>query len=242
MRIVVSLPPMLLITSLKPPIQNEVIPDHQFTIRPEPACHTVGRRRQRNYCRDARGRNGGERRKPSFARGSTRRPRASQCAGGSGRANGGRGMIRPLRQRHCGMVIVLGVVLPIAFTVGIAARKPVPDMISLPKELVTSRQKFAATEWERADLFTKTPIQVRLLRESAGAGHFAVEFSAAKDFVKPDLIVYWVTGNPNSHDALPDNAGLLGAFNPSSALPLPREAGSASGVLVLYSLADHVIV
>jgi len=151
-------------------------------------------------------------------------------------------MIRPLRERHRRMVIVLGVFLPVAFAVGIAARKPVPGMTSLPKELATSSQKFAVTEWERADLFTKSPIQVRLLRENAGAGHFAVEFSAAKDFVKPDLIVYWVAVGTRITNTIPDHAFLLGSFNSSAALPLPLEAGSASGVLVLYSLADHVIV
>ena len=151
-------------------------------------------------------------------------------------------MIRPLRQRHRRMVIVLGVFLPVAFAVGIAARKPVPGMTSLPKELVASRQKFAATEWERADLFTKTRIQVRLLRESAGAGHFAVEFSAAKDFVKPDLIVYWVAGSPNTTDTLPDSARLLGAFNSSVALSLPPDAASGGGALILYSLADQEVV
>ncbi len=151
-------------------------------------------------------------------------------------------MIRPLRQRHRRMLIVLGVFLPVAFAIGIAARKPVPDMTSLPKELVTSRQKFAATEWERADLFTKAPIQVRLLRESAGAGHFAVEFSAAKDFVKPDLIVYWVTGSQNITEKLPENARLLGTFNSSVALSLSPDAAPGSGVLVLYSLADQEIV
>ncbi len=151
-------------------------------------------------------------------------------------------MICPLRQRHRRMVTALGVFLPVAFAVGIAARKPVPDMISLPKELVTSRQKFAVIEWERADLFTKTPMQVRLLRERAGTGRFAVEFSTAKDFVKPDLIVYWVAGSPNLTDKLPDNARLLGAFNSSLALPLSPDIASGSGVLVLYSLADQEIV
>ena len=151
-------------------------------------------------------------------------------------------MIRPLRQGHRRMVIVLGVFLPIAFVIGIAARKPVPSMTSLPKELVTSSQTFAVTEWERADLFTKTPIQVRLLRESAGAGHFAVEFSAAKDFVKPDLIVYWVTGSQTITEKLPENARLLGTFNASVALSLSPDAAQGSGVLVLYSLADQEIV
>lgn len=151
-------------------------------------------------------------------------------------------MIRPLRQRHRRMVIVLGVFLPVAFAVGIAARKPVPGMTSLPKELVASPQKFTVTEWERADLFTKTPILVRLLRESAGAGRFAVEFSSAKDFVRPDLIVYWVAGSPNVTDTLPDNARLLGVFNSSVALSLPTDTASGSGVLVFYSLADQEVV
>ena len=151
-------------------------------------------------------------------------------------------MIRPLRQRHRRTVIVLGVFLPIAFVIGIAARKSVPGMTSLPKEFVASPQQFAVTEWERADLFTKTPIQVRLLRESAGAGRFAVTFCAARDFVKPDLIVYWVAGSPNNTDRLPDNARLLGAFNSSVALSLWLDAQPGSGVLMLYSLADQEVV
>ncbi len=151
-------------------------------------------------------------------------------------------MIRPLRQRHRHMVFVLGIFLPVAFAVGIAARKPVPDMTSLPKELVAPSQQFAATEWERADLFSKTPIQVRLLRASADAGRFAVKLSAAKDFVKPDLIVYWVADSPNITDTLPDNAQLLGVFNPAAPLLLPTDAASGEGVLVLYSLADQEVI
>ena len=151
-------------------------------------------------------------------------------------------MIRPLRQRHRRTVIVLGVFLPIAFVIGIAAPKSVPGMTSLPKELVASTQEFAVTEWERADLFTKTSIQLRMLRQSAAGGHFAVGFSAAKDFVKPDLIVYWVAANPNITDTLPDNARLLGVFNSSVALSLPSDAAMGSGVLMLYSLADQEVV
>jgi len=151
-------------------------------------------------------------------------------------------MIYSLRLRHRRMVIVLGVILPAAFAVGIAARKPVPSIEQLPTGLVASPQNFAATEWERSDLFVITPTQVRLLRESVGAGRFAVEFSAAKDFVKPDLIVYWVAGNPNITDTLPDRARLLGAFSSSVALPLSPDAGAGSGVLILYSLADQEVV
>ena len=151
-------------------------------------------------------------------------------------------MIRPLRQRHRYTMIALGVFLPIAFALGIAARKPVPSMNLLPAILVALPQKFAATEWERADLFVKSPIRVRLLREESSLGRFAVEFSASNDFVKPDLMVYWVAGDSNITDALPDTAQLLGAFNISSALILPADFKTKNGRLVLYSLADHEVV
>src|SRR5277367_5008874 len=123
-----------------------------------------------------------------------------------------RAMIRPLRQRHRRMVIVLGVFLPVAFAVGIAARKPAPTVNELPAVLAVTPQKFAATVWNRVSLFAKTPVEVHLLREENNSGRFAVGFSAAKNFVKPDLIVYWTAGNPDITDTLPDNAVLLGSF------------------------------
>jgi len=150
-------------------------------------------------------------------------------------------MILALRQRHRRVFAVLGIALPVAFIVGVAARKPVPSVGVLPSELANVTGKFSSRVWERADLFAKTSIQVRLLREQAGGGRFAVSFSAAKDFVKPDLLVYWVAGNPTVSDKLPENAALLGAFG-SSAVALPTEAAIAEGVLVLFSLADQEIV
>jgi len=151
-------------------------------------------------------------------------------------------MIRPLRQRHRHIVMVLGVFLPIVFAAGITARKSVPTMITLPKELFSSPQAFANTEWERTDLFANPPMQVRLLRERASAGRFAVEFFAAKNFVKPDLLVYWVAGNTNITNRLPDDALLLGVFDSSAALQLPSNITADSGVLVHYSLADQMVI
>jgi hypothetical protein len=151
-------------------------------------------------------------------------------------------MIRPLRQRHRRMVIALGILLPIAFGLGIAGRKAVPSMDSLPANLVATPQKFEATEWERADLFVKSPIKVRLLREQSNSGRAAVEFSAPTEFVKPDLMVYWVAGDPKLSDTLPDAAQLLGAFSSSSALALPENLTMQNGALLLYSLADNEIV
>lgn len=150
-------------------------------------------------------------------------------------------MIHPLRQRHRRIVLVLGIFLPIAFVAGVAARKPPPTVAELPAALTATSQQFDAVEWKRADLFAKTPIQVYLLREQKSSGRFGIEFSAAKDFVKPDLIVYWVAGNPNITDALPDSAILAGSFS-STTLPLPDGAAKSSGEFVLFSLADNQVV
>ena len=150
-------------------------------------------------------------------------------------------MIRSLRQRHRRLAVALGIFLPVAFAVGIAARKPVPAVAELPAALVATPQKFEAVVWERADLFAKTPVRVRLVREQTGAGRFAIALAAAKDFARPDLIVCWTAGNPNLTDALPDKAILLGPFG-SGALPLPDETATSNGALVLYSLANGEIV
>ncbi len=114
-------------------------------------------------------------------------------------------------------------------------------MASLPIESPTFSRASAATVWERADLFSKETIHVRLLRASDNSRRFALELSAVKEFVKPDLIVYWISGNPEITGKLPDNALLLGAFS-ASALSLPATAASESGALVLYSLANNEIV
>lgn len=150
-------------------------------------------------------------------------------------------MIRPLRKRHRRIVVALGIFLPVAFAVGIAVRKPLPEVKSLPNEISPAINSFAAEVWSRADLFPKSPVQLRLLREQSGTGKFAVALSAAEDFVKPDLLVYWLDGNPNVTNALPDNAILLGAFN-APQLPLPAAAEKTNGLLALYSLADNTIV
>ena len=153
-------------------------------------------------------------------------------------------MIRPLRQRHRRMVIALGVFLPIAFVVGISARRPVPTGQSLSATLAGEPQHFENVVWDRGDLWPQQAIRTRVLSNKTGGKRFAVELSAVNDIVKPDLIVYWVPGNPKIEDTLPGNATLLGAFVQSkpTALPLPGESAARSGVLVLYSLADHEVI
>jgi hypothetical protein len=147
-------------------------------------------------------------------------------------------MIRPLRIRHRRIFTVLGVLLPVAFGLGIAARKPVPQMSALPTELHTATPQFDVSVWERSDLFTNAPVTVRMLRKEE---HAAVACSAPGGFMKPDLLVYWSSGNSPANGKLPGDATLLGAFA-ASALPLPKSSTERNGVLVLFSLADQEVV
>jgi len=150
-------------------------------------------------------------------------------------------MIRPLRQRHRRIVLALGIFLPVVFGMGIAARRAIPVSLHLPSELATTPQTLESIEWQRGDLFPKSPIQVRLWREHSVAGKFGISFSAAKNFVKPDLLVYWSRGSQIITDALPPNAILLGAFS-GPQLPVTVAADNSEGCLILFSLADNEIV
>jgi hypothetical protein len=142
-------------------------------------------------------------------------------------------MIRPLRQRHRQVFIALGIFLPMVFAFGIVARKPAPVM---PDMMATMAGETPSENpvWERTDSFAKVPVKISLLRGPV------IKLSAGKDFVKPDLLVYWAASVSNPADGLPADAVLLGAFG--AALSLPETALKSSGTLVLYSLADNEIV
>ena len=151
-------------------------------------------------------------------------------------------MIRSLRQRHRVMVIALAVTLPAAFAVGIASRREVPTY----KDGVPGLAAEAGNRselWTRNDLWEKRVIKTRLERIGAGASQLAVELVSTDPIVRPDVLVYWVPGGAKIQDALPDDAFLLGSFEQSipSPLTLPEAAIKQTGVLVLYSLANHEI-
>lgn len=150
-------------------------------------------------------------------------------------------MIRPLRMIHRQVFVIIGIALPIAFAISIAARKPPAITDNLPAQLSAAPNLFNNVIWERADLFSKAGIGVQLRRENVDSGSFAVSFRAPEDFAKPDVLVYWVTGETTTGDALPDNARLLGTFS-TAELKLPADLAGGDGRLILYSLADQEIV
>ena len=151
-------------------------------------------------------------------------------------------MIFPLRRRHRRMFAVIGILLPVAFVAGVAARKPIPATTTLSNSLTSPQATFSINVWERHDLFTNAFVRVQLLREESNLNLTAIELTASTDFVKADLLVYWLSAESTLKDRIPDDAVLLGAFLSGQPLPLSPALTSKTGSFVLYSLADQEIV
>ncbi len=145
-----------------------------------------------------------------------------------------------LRQRHRLAWAILGLALPLGFAVGVVWRPTFPQQLAAVPEPATETQLFTATDYERGDWFGKAPVRVRLWREQ-GTARLAIGLAADKDFVKPDLLVYWSAVQIPESGALPGNAKLLGAFA-AGPLVLPPEASTANGRVILFSLANQEIV
>lgn len=149
-------------------------------------------------------------------------------------------MTLALRRTHRWVFTVLCVLLPIVFVAGIILRRGVPETTALPPELLPQTQTFTATGREFGDLFSNSPVRVSLWCDIPG-DQYAVSFTAAKNFTKPDLIAYWNAGHPAEVRQLPTSATLLGAFV-AGPLVLPQEAMVTEGSLILYSLANQEVV
>src|SRR5262245_6064547 len=106
-------------------------------------------------------------------------------------------MILPLRRRHRRMFAVIGILLPLAFVAGIAARRPIPTT-KLPAP--SQQDAFTKTIWERSDLFPKSAIRTLLLSRDASTDSLAVQLMPPPDFVKPDLLVYWLLTEPKTKE------------------------------------------
>jgi len=149
-------------------------------------------------------------------------------------------MTLKLRSRHRLTFAVLGVLLPTVFVAGIVLRRAVPETAALSPELSPQIQTFTATGREFGELFSNSPVHVSLWHDIPG-DQYAVGFTAAREFAKPDLLVYWNAGQPAEITQLPTQATLLGAFV-AGPLVLPNEAMTAEGSLILYSLANQEVV
>jgi hypothetical protein len=139
------------------------------------------------------------------------------------------------------MFAVIAILLPVAFVTGVAARRPIPTTTP-PDALLSPRQTFSHSGWNRSDLFTNVAVRVQLLHDAVNTNRIALQISSPKDFVKADLLVYWLPAESILKDNIPDDAILLGAFVSGQPLPMPPTVAQKSGRLILYGLADHEIL
>lgn len=151
-------------------------------------------------------------------------------------------MIRPLRKRHRVMIFALSALVPAAFALGIVTRREIPTLSADAAGL--SHRSASRELWSRDDLWEKATIQTRLMNYSGKPGAFAIELKSKDKIVRPDILVYWVPQGSKVQDSLPGDAFLLGSFDQSVPAPLalPPHAATESGVLILYSLAEHELV
>jgi len=147
-------------------------------------------------------------------------------------------MIRPLRQRHRRMFCALAVVLPLAFVVGVSARRSVPVAEPLLPKLTAQTSQPSQVVWTRSNLFPGRRIVTDLRKDAKAA--LALELRS-HDVVRADVLVYWKPGDRAAEDKLTD-AWLLGALSNGTPLSIPAALHGQSGRLVLYSLADHEVV
>jgi len=148
-------------------------------------------------------------------------------------------MIRPLRQRHRLIVCTLGVLLPVAFTAGLAARKPVPLAANVTWQIARQASDFDRVVWTKPDIWPGQRIITSLRRDATGSVVVELTF---RDLAKPDVLIYWAAKKDTVIEGLPGDARLLGALSNRAPLRIPADVRGEAGRLLLYSLADHEVV
>ncbi len=148
-------------------------------------------------------------------------------------------MIRPLRRRHRHMIWAMMLVLPAGFLGGLSFRRSVPMTGAPINTWVSSPSADGQIVWTKSDLFPGHPIDTTLRRETNGTT--SVELRS-QGLTKPDLLAYWVTGEPKEPSGIPENARLMGSWSNFIPLLIPVNTRGEIGHLILYSLADQQIV
>ena len=148
-------------------------------------------------------------------------------------------MILPLRQKHRWIVCTLAVVLPAAFVFGVAARRTIPLVKPVDINLGIEPHAYGTIVWSDPNGWPGKRISTSLWTDPLGS--LAVEFMF-DELAGPDVLVYWLSGNPVPADRLPENAQLLGPFSNRERLPFPGKPRGQLGRFLLYSLANHEVI
>ena len=145
-------------------------------------------------------------------------------------------MIRPLRSRHRILTTIMLVVSAGGLGVGLAARRPMPTMTTLP----------AALSPEAAPI--TTPLPLSWTGEGAPVAALdargRLSLTLGEPLRRPDPLLYWApaAGMGQPGEGLPDGAIFLGAVtgDPAQRLALPDAVGP--GRLLIFSLGHAQVV
>ncbi len=144
-------------------------------------------------------------------------------------------MIQPLRKVHRAVFLILGIVLPVLFISGLAARHaPLSPSDrtkgTLERSNVTGGTKFVMNAGS-------TMHKVRLIENTISGSDREFELIPDSEFLAPDVFVYWSLTKTES--SIGADAKLLGKFGPRERYRIPIGMG---GYFVLYSVAQGQVL
>jgi hypothetical protein len=146
------------------------------------------------------------------------------------------------------MIFVFAVFLPVAFVIGITARKTIPAMEKLPAVLVPPSPEFSHQIYEKNNLWPDLNILTRLYADSLplsikgeAVSRLALELHPQVYLKIADILVYWTESQPVDFDRLPEKTFLIGilADRKKRRYLLPDRASESDGWIILYSLAQQ---
>jgi hypothetical protein len=161
-------------------------------------------------------------------------------------------VIRPLRKRHDALIGIIGLLLVTTFAFGLVARvsaepavSGVPDSLRDGADGVSARVTGLPPVVGRPTSPVRLPLDVGDLVATRGGGAGAyLDLDIGELPPTPGLLLYWSPSAMAPRTTLPTDAVLLGALRPRTlaSYPLPPEALSGTGSLMLYSLGHQQTV
>jgi len=154
-------------------------------------------------------------------------------------------MNRRLRHRHRWMVLGLALVLPAAFSWTLASRRLDPGTGQLPAVLADPPAGHGQVLAVREFLLGSVIVNSRLMADSASR-QMTLEITPRTDPREPDPLLYWSPEAPEaeSGSGVPPDAVLLGSLRGTRtrSFPLPKDAATRDGSLLLYSLGHQSVL
>ena len=144
-------------------------------------------------------------------------------------------MIQPLRIVHRRALVTLTLVLPAILLIGLRARHS--DLRTAAR--AADMPATAHLVMESSKLWQKHAIQSKFYSRPDRPQDIDVVLQSAQDLNEPDLLLYWVTNEPQGN-SLPKEARLVGASTKGKVFPLPLNEKRA-GYLVLFSQAHQTV-